>query len=193
MLLIIDNYDSFTHNLAQYIGEMGYRVEIHRNDHISIDQIVRLNPSHIVISPGPCDPHKAGISIEAVKKFYKRVPILGVCLGHQAIAAALGGQIVRANRIMHGKVSKIYHSNDGIFKDLPSPFKATRYHSLVVDPSTCPTQLEVTAWTEKNNGEVSTIMGIADKVNRLHGVQFHPESIASEFGHDIIRNFLVDN
>ena len=193
MLLIIDNYDSFTHNLAQYIGEMGYRVEIHRNDHISIDQIVRLNPSHIVISPGPCDPHKAGISIEAVKKFYKRVPILGVCLGHQAIAAALGGQIVRANRIMHGKVSKIYHSNDGIFKDLPSPFKATRYHSLVVDPSTCPTQLEVTAWTEKNNGEVSTIMGIADKVNRLHGVQFHPESIASEFGHDIIRNFLIDN
>ena len=193
MLLIIDNYDSFTHNLAQYIGEMGYKVEIHRNDHISIDQIVRLNPSHIVISPGPCDPHKAGISIEAVKKFYKRVPILGVCLGHQAIAAALGGQIVRANRIMHGKVSKIYHSNDGIFKDLPSPFNATRYHSLVVDPSTCPTQLEVTAWTEKNNGEVSTIMGIADKVNRLHGVQFHPESIASEFGHDIIRNFLVDN
>ena len=193
MLLIIDNYDSFTHNLAQYIGEMGYRVEIHRNDHISIDQIVRLNPSHIVISPGPCDPHKAGISIEAVKKFYKRIPILGVCLGHQAIATALGGQIVRANRIMHGKVSKIYHSNDGIFKDLPSPFKATRYHSLVVDPSTCPTQLEVTAWTEKNNGEVSTIMGIADKVNRLHGVQFHPESIASEFGHDIIRNFLVDN
>ena len=193
MLLIIDNYDSFTHNLAQYIGEMGYRVEIHRNDQISIDQIARLNPSHIVISPGPCDPHKAGISIEAVKKFYKRVPILGVCLGHQAIAAALGGQIVRANRIMHGKVSKIYHSNDGLFKDLPSPFNATRYHSLVVDPSTCPTQLEVTAWTEKNNGEVSTIMGIADKVNRLHGVQFHPESIASEFGHDIIRNFLVDN
>jgi anthranilate synthase component 2 len=193
MLLIIDNYDSFTHNLAQYIGEMGYRVEIHRNDHISIDQIVRLNPSHIVISPGPCDPHKAGISIEAVKKFYKRIPILGVCLGHQAIAASLGGQIVRANRIMHGKVSKIYHSNDGLFKDLPSPFNATRYHSLVVDPSTCPTQLEVTAWTEKNNGEVSTIMGIADKVNRLHGVQFHPESIASEFGHDIIRNFLVDN
>ena len=193
MLLIIDNYDSFTHNLAQYIGEMGHRVEIHRNDKISIDQIARLNPSHIVISPGPCDPHKAGISIEAVKKFYKRVPILGVCLGHQAIAAALGGQIVRANRIMHGKVSKIYHSNDGIFKDLPSPFNATRYHSLVVDPSTCPTQLEVTAWTEKINGEVSTIMGIADKVNRLHGVQFHPESIASEFGHDIIRNFLVDN
>ena len=193
MLLIIDNYDSFTYNLAQYIGEMGFGVEIHRNDEISIDQIARLNPSHIVISPGPCDPHKAGISIETVKKFYKRVPILGVCLGHQAIAAALGGQIVRANRIMHGKVSKIYHSNDGIFKDLPSPFNATRYHSLVVDPSTCPTQLEVTAWTEKNNGEVSTIMGIADKVNRLHGVQFHPESIASEFGHDIIRNFLVDN
>ena len=193
MLLIIDNYDSFTHNLAQYIGEMGHRVEIHRNDKISIDQIARLNPSHIVISPGPCDPHKAGISIEAVKKFYKRIPILGVCLGHQAIAASLGGQIVRANRIMHGKVSKIYHSNDGLFKDLPSPFNATRYHSLVVDPSTCPTQLEVTAWTEKNNGEVSTIMGIADKVNRLHGVQFHPESIASEFGHDIIRNFLVDN
>ena len=193
MLLIIDNYDSFTHNLAQYIGEMGFGVEIHRNDEISIDQIARLNPSHIVISPGPCDPHKAGISMDVVKKFYKRIPILGVCLGHQAIAASLGGQIVRANRIMHGKISKIYHSNDGLFKDLPSPFTATRYHSLVVDPSTCPTQLEVTAWTEKNNGEVSTIMGITDKVNRLHGVQFHPESIASEFGHDIIRNFLVDN
>ena len=169
------------------------RVEIHRNDQISTDQIARLAPSHIVISPGPCDPQKAGISIEVVKKFYKRIPILGVCLGHQAIAASFGGKIIKANRIMHGKVSKIYHTNDGIFRDLPSPFNATRYHSLVVDPSTCPTQLKITAWTETNNGKVSTIMGIADKVNRLHGVQFHPESIASEFGHDIIRNFLVDN
>ena len=193
MLLIIDNYDSFTYNLAQYIGELDHRVEIHRNDQISIEKISRLKPSHIVISPGPCNPQKAGISMEVVKKFYKRIPILGVCLGHQAIAASLGGKIVKANKIMHGKVSKIYHSNDGLFRDLPSPFTATRYHSLVVDPSTCPTQLEITAWTETNNGAVSTIMGIADKVNRLHGVQFHPESIASEFGHDIIRNFLVDN
>ncbi len=193
MLLIIDNYDSFTHNLAQYIGEIGFGAEIHRNDQISIGQITRLDPSHIVISPGPCDPEKAGISMEVVKKFYKRIPILGVCLGHQAIAASLGGKIVKANRIMHGKVSKIYHSNDDIFRDLPSPFNATRYHSLVVDPSTCPKQLEITAWTETSNGAVSTIMGIADKVNRLHGVQFHPESIASEFGHDIIRNFLINN
>tara|TARA_B100000945_G_C20088615_1_gene460182 strand:+ start:55 stop:636 length:582 start_codon:yes stop_codon:yes gene_type:complete len=193
MLLIIDNYDSFTYNLAQYIGELDHRVEIHRNDQISIEKISRLKPSHIVISPGPCNPQKAGISMEVVKKFYKRIPILGVCLGHQAIAASLGGKIVKANKIMHGKVSKIYHSNDGLFRDLPSPFTATRYHSLVVDPSTCPTQLEITAWTETNNGAVSTIMGIADKVNRLHGVQFHPESIASEFGHDIIRNFLVDH
>ena len=193
MLLIIDNYDSFTHNLAQYIGELGFEAQIHRNDQISTDQIARLAPSHIVISPGPCDPQKAGISIEVVKKFYKRIPILGVCLGHQAIAASFGGKIIKANRIMHGKVSKIHHTNDGIFRDLPSPFNATRYHSLVVDPSTCPTELKITAWTETNNGTVSTIMGIADKVNRLHGVQFHPESIASEFGHDIIRNFLVDN
>ena len=193
MLLIIDNYDSFTHNLAQYIGELGFEAKIHRNDQISTTQIARLAPSHIVISPGPCDPQKAGISIEVVKKFYKRIPILGVCLGHQAIAASFGGKIIKANRVMHGKVSKIYHTNDGIFRDLPSPFNATRYHSLVVDPSTCPTQLKITAWTETNNGKVSTIMGIADKVNRLHGVQFHPESIASEFGHDIIRNFLVDN
>ena len=193
MLLIIDNYDSFTHNLAQYIGELGFEAKIHRNDQISTTQIARLAPSHIVISPGPCDPQKAGISIEVVKKFYKRIPILGVCLGHQAIAASFGGKIIKANRVMHGKVSKIYHTNDGIFRDLPSPFNATRYHSLVVDPSTCPTQLKITAWTETNNGKVSTIMGIADKVNRLHGVQFHPESIASEFGHDIIRNFLLDN
>lgn len=193
MPLIIDNYDSFTHNLAQYIGEIGYRVEIRRNDQISIDEISRLKPSHIVISPGPCDPQKAGISMDVVRSFYKKIPILGVCLGHQAIAASFGGNIVKANRIMHGKISKIYHSNQGIFRDLPSPFNATRYHSLVVDPSTCPKQLEITAWTETNKGAVSTIMGIADKVNRLHGVQFHPESIASEFGHDIIRNFLEDN
>ena len=192
MLLIIDNYDSFTYNLAQYIGEIGFETRIHRNDQISISQIEKLRPSHIVISPGPRDPQQAGISMDVVREFYKKIPILGVCLGHQAIAASFGGKIVKANKIMHGKVSKIYHSNDGLFKDIPSPFNATRYHSLVIEPSTCPKQLEITAWTKKKDGELSTIMGIADQVNKLHGVQFHPESISSEFGHDIIRNFLLD-
>tara|TARA_B100001250_G_scaffold351101_1_gene323097 strand:- start:55 stop:636 length:582 start_codon:yes stop_codon:yes gene_type:complete len=190
MLLIIDNYDSFTYNLAQYIGELGFNTEIYRNDMISIPQIKEFNPSHIVISPGPCDPGKAGISIDVVKNFHGKTPILGVCLGHQAIAASLGGKIIKANKVMHGKVSKIYHNRNGLFEGIPSPFNATRYHSLVVDPKTCPKKLKIAAWTENEDKTIKDIMALSDDDNSLHGVQFHPESICSEFGHDLLENFL---
>ena len=187
---MIDNYDSFTYNLVQYIGELGFETEVYRNDAISIQQIVKLEPTHIVISPGPCDPKKAGISLQLVREFYEKLPILGVCLGHQTIAESLGANIIKASKIMHGKVSEIHHNRSGIFRGIPSPFIATRYHSLVVDPNTVPPELEITAWTENNVHHPIDIMALSEKENYTHGVQFHPESISSEFGHKLIENFL---
>ena len=190
MVLIIDNYDSFTYNLVQYIEELGSKTKVYRNDRISIPEIEKLNPKHILISPGPCDPKKAGISIEVVKHFYKTLPILGVCLGHQTIAESLGGNIIKAPRVMHGKISKIHHNRSRLFKGIPSPFRATRYHSLIVDPKSIPDELEITAWTENDRNSVTDIMGLAHKEKKVYGVQFHPESISSEFGHKLIKNFL---
>ena len=185
MLLMIDNYDSFTYNLVQYFGELGEEVKVRCNDEITLDEIERLNPAAIVISPGPRTPKEAGISVPLIQRFAGRYPILGVCLGHQSIGHALGGQIAHAKTLMHGKVSEIHHSGEGVFRGLPNPLRATRYHSLAVQREGLPDSLEVTAWTD--DGE---IMGLRHKTQRLEGVQFHPESILTEHGYDLLRNFL---
>jgi anthranilate synthase component 2 len=190
MLLMIDNYDSFTYNLVQYLGELGCEVAVHRNDQITLDQIEALAPSHIVISPGPCTPNEAGISVPSIMRFAGEIPILGVCLGHQSIGQAFGARIVHARRLMHGKTSAVYHTGQGVFRGLPSPFTATRYHSLVVAPDSLPDCLEVTAWTVEADGQREEIMGMRHRHLRVEGVQFHPESILTEHGHALLRNFL---
>jgi anthranilate synthase component 2 len=190
MLLMIDNYDSFTYNLVQYFGELGADVRVVRNDQITTVEIERLKPSHIVISPGPCTPNEAGVSLETIKTFAGTIPILGVCLGHQAIGQAFGGKVVRARQVMHGKTSPIYHNGVGVFKGLPSPFEATRYHSLIIEEASCPKDLEVTAWTQSADGGIEEIMGVRHKQLKVEGVQFHPESILTQHGHDMLRNFL---
>ena len=190
MLLMIDNYDSFTYNLVQYFGELGADVVVHRNDQITIDQIKKLDPKYIVISPGPCTPNEAGVSIDTIKHFTGKKPILGVCLGHQSIGQAFGGNIVHANAIMHGKTSMMYHSDVGVFKDIDNPFEATRYHSLVIEKASLPDCLEVTAWTQNQQGEIDEIMGVRHKEYPIEGMQFHPESILTTSGHQLLRNFL---
>ena len=185
MLLMIDNYDSFTFNLVQYFGELGEEVRVFRNDEITLEGITELKPAQLVLSPGPCSPAEAGICVEAIRHFAGQLPLLGVCLGHQAMGQAYGGDVVRAKSIMHGKVSPIHHSDKGIFKGLPNPFTATRYHSLAIERSSLPNTLEVTAWTE--DGE---IMGVQHRDRPLYGVQFHPESIATQYGHEMLANFL---
>jgi anthranilate synthase component 2 len=190
MILMIDNYDSFTYNLVQYLGELGAEVVVERNDQITIDEIEKLAPSRIMISPGPCTPSEAGISLEVINHFKGKLPIFGVCLGHQSIGQAFGGDIIRAKEIMHGKTSPIYHLDVGIFAGLPIPFTATRYHSLVIDQKTLPDCLEVTAWTQTSDGKIDEIMGVRHKELAIEGVQFHPESILTEYGHDMLANFL---
>ena len=187
MLLMIDNYDSFTYNLVQYLGELGQEVKVVRNDEIELNEVERLAPERIVISPGPCTPNEAGISVPLIKAFAGRIPLLGVCLGHQSIGQAFGGRIVHAKQLMHGKTSAIYHADKGVFRGLPNPFTATRYHSLVIERESLPDCLEVTAWTE--DGE---IMGVRHKTLAVEGVQFHPESVLTEHGHDLLRNFLEE-
>ena len=187
---MIDNYDSFTYNLVQYLGELGADVQVHRNDRITVEEIERLAPEKIVISPGPCTPNEAGVSVETIRHFAGRVPILGVCLGHQSIGQAFGGRIVHAGEIMHGKTSMISHADTGVFRGLPQPFEATRYHSLVIEPASLPECLEVTAWTEDVQGGMDEIMGVRHRDMPVEGVQFHPESILTACGHDLLRNFL---
>ena len=188
MLLMIDNYDSFTYNLVQYLSEIGQEVKVYRNDKITIEEVNKLNPKYIVISPGPCTPNEAGISLELINSFKGKVPILGVCLGHQSIGQAFGGKIIHAQTIMHGKTSQIFHENTGVFNGIKSPFTATRYHSLVIDKKSLPDCCDITAWTDDNE-----IMGIKHKDLPIEGVQFHPESILSEYGHDLLKNFLDQN
>ena len=190
MLLMIDNYDSFTYNLVQYFGELGADVHVYRNDQITVEEIERLKPQNLVVSPGPCTPNEAGISVAAIKHFAGKLPILGVCLGHQSIGQAFGGRIIHANAIMHGKTSMIYHADQGVFAGLPNPFEATRYHSLVIERDSVPDCLEVTAWTQDDQGGMDEIMGVRHKQYQVEGVQFHPESILTEHGHDMLRNFL---
>jgi anthranilate synthase/aminodeoxychorismate synthase-like glutamine amidotransferase len=190
MLLMIDNYDSFTYNLVQYFGELGADVQVYRNDKITIAEIETLNPDKIVISPGPCTPNEAGISLNVIRHFSTKKPILGVCLGHQSIGQAFGGDIVHANAIMHGKTSPIHHHNSSVFKGIESPFKATRYHSLVVNKASLPDCFDITAWTENDDGSLDEIMGIQHKTLPVEGVQFHPESILTEQGHALLKNFL---
>ncbi|MCP1673017.1 anthranilate synthase component 2 [Natronocella acetinitrilica] len=190
MLVMIDNYDSFTYNLVQYLGELGADVRVYRNDDIDLDALERLAPSHLVISPGPCTPNEAGISIDAILRFAGRIPVLGVCLGHQAIGQAFGGYVIHAGRVMHGKTSDIYHQDQGVFRGLPNPMVATRYHSLVVDQSRLPDCLEITAWTQQPDGSMEEIMGLRHRELDVEGVQFHPESILTREGHDLLRNFL---
>jgi len=185
MLLMIDNYDSFTYNLVQYFGELGAQVKVFRNDEITLEQIEALHPAQLVISPGPCSPAEAGVSVAAIKAFAGKLPILGVCLGHQSIAAAFGGRIVHAQKLMHGKTSPVQHIDVGVFRGLPNPLTCTRYHSLAIERASLPGCLEITAWTE--DGE---IMGVRHKTLDIEGVQFHPESILTEHGHDLLRNFL---
>jgi len=192
MLLMIDNYDSFTYNLVQYLGELGEDVRVVRNDALSVDEIRRLAPSRIVISPGPGTPDHAGVSLALIEKLGAQVPILGVCLGHQSIGQAFGGRVIRAQRIMHGKTSPIHHNGTGVFAGLPNPFEATRYHSLLVEKSTLPQCLEVTAWTQDEHGGVDEIMGLRHRTLAIEGVQFHPESILTQHGHDLLRNFLTE-
>ena len=187
MLLMIDNYDSFTYNLVQYFGELGEDVVVHRNDEITLDDIARMKPARIVVSPGPCTPNEAGVSVPAINAFAGKIPILGVCLGHQSIGQAFGGKIIHAKQLMHGKTSLIQHEGAGVFRGLPQSFSATRYHSLVIERSSLPECLEVTAWTE--DGE---IMGVRHKTLAVEGVQFHPESILTEHGHQMLKNFLED-
>ena len=191
MLLMIDNYDSFTFNVVQYLMELGEDVAVWRNDEISVDAILEAAPEKIVISPGPCTPNEAGISLEVIERLAGRIPILGICLGHQSIGQAFGGHIIRAPKVMHGKLSAIHHIGVGVFEGLPSPYQATRYHSLVIDPSTLPESLEVTAWTEDESGELEAIMGVRHRSLSVEGVQFHPESILSEHGHALLKNFLA--
>ena len=185
MILVIDNYDSFTYNLVQYIGELGAEVAVYRNDELTVEQALALKPEKVVISPGPGTPADAGISIALIDAVKGKIPLLGVCLGHQAIGEALGGKVVRAGQIMHGKTSEVYHDGQGMFRDIPNPFTATRYHSLIVERETLPAALEIRAWTEDG-----VIMAFDSKALGLYGVQFHPESIMTDVGHDLIRNFL---
>ncbi|WP_199699453.1 anthranilate synthase component II [Alcanivorax profundi] len=189
-VLMIDNYDSFTYNLVQYLQELGAEVLVHRNDQITIEDIEALNPDRLMVSPGPCTPNEAGVSIAAIKHFAGKLPILGVCLGHQSIGQAFGGKVVRARQVMHGKTSPIHHSGVGIFRDLPSPYIATRYHSLVVEKDSLPDCLEITAWTQNADGSMDEIMGMRHKTLPIEGVQYHPESILSEHGHALLENFL---
>ncbi len=190
MLMMIDNYDSFTYNVVQYLSELGERVEVYRNDEISIEEIANKEPQRIVISPGPCTPNEAGVSLEVVRRFKGIIPILGVCLGHQSIGQVFGARIVKAKKVMHGKTSPIYHDGRGVFTGLTNPLTATRYHSLVVEPDLLDASMEVSAWTLDENDNVEEIMGIRHKTYLLEGVQFHPESIFSEFGHELLDNFL---
>lgn len=185
MLLMIDNYDSFTYNLVQYLGELGEDVRVHRNDEMDLAQIAALKPNHIVISPGPCTPNEAGVSMPLIHEFAGKIPILGVCLGHQSIGQAFGGKIVHAKQLMHGKTSSIYHNDIGVFRGLPNPYTATRYHSLVIERESLPDCLEITAWTDDDE-----IMGVRHKTLPIEGVQFHPESILTEYGHELLKNFL---
>lgn len=188
MILMIDNYDSFTYNIVQYLGELGEELVVRRNDEITIQEIEVLDPSYLVISPGPCTPNEAGISLEAIRYFAGKIPILGVCLGHQSIAQVFGGEVIRAERLMHGKTSTIFHKEQGMFQGLPSPIEVTRYHSLIVKNEQLPDELMVTAWTEENE-----IMAIKHKTLPVEGVQFHPESIMSQFGKEMLSNFLKNN
>ncbi|MDG1073381.1 MAG: aminodeoxychorismate/anthranilate synthase component II [Methylophilaceae bacterium] len=185
MLLMIDNYDSFTYNLVQYFGELGQDVQVYRNDEIDLATVAALKPRHIVISPGPCTPNEAGISLALINEFKGKIPLLGVCLGHQSIGQAFGGNIIKAKTLMHGKTSLIHHKNDGVFKGLPNPYTATRYHSLVIEKESLPACLEITAWTE--DGE---IMGVRHQTLAIEGVQFHPESVLTEYGHELLDNFI---
>ena len=192
MILMIDNYDSFTFNIVQYLNELGEKVEVLRNDEVKLSEIERLNPSGIVISPGPSTPDKAGISLSVITFFEKKIPILGVCLGHQCIGQAYGGKIVRAKKVMHGKLSEIHHEGNGLFSEMATPFLATRYHSLVVARDCLPSCLQVNAWTVQANGEIEEIMGFQHKEHKVFGVQFHPESIMTEHGHLLLKNFLQE-
>jgi anthranilate synthase component 2 len=193
MLLMIDNYDSFTYNLVQYFGELGQDVRVYRNDQITVDGIAALKPGHIVVSPGPCTPNEAGVSVAAIQAFAGKIPILGVCLGHQSIGQAFGGNVVHAREIMHGKTSMVHHRNAGVFRGLENPFEATRYHSLVIEKESLPDCLEVTAWTQDASGNLDEIMGVRHKTLAVEGVQFHPESILTRHGHDMLRNFLENS
>ncbi len=190
MLLMIDNYDSFTYNVVQYLGELGADVKVVRNDEISCAEIADLKPTKIVISPGPCTPNEAGISLAVVEQFAGVIPLLGICLGHQSIGQAFGGQVVRARTVMHGKTSMMHHNGEGVFSGLEQPFEATRYHSLVVDKDSLPDCFEMTAWTQHDDGTVDEIMGLRHKTLAVEGVQFHPESILSQCGHELLNNFL---
>jgi anthranilate synthase component 2 len=190
MIVMIDNYDSFTYNVVQYLGELGADVRVYRNDEITVPELERMKPEKIVISPGPCTPNEAGISLETIRHFAGKVPLLGVCLGHQAIGQVFGGNVVRAGQVMHGKISPVFHAGQGMFRGLKNPFNATRYHSLVVDRQSLPDCLEITAWTETQEGSIEYIMGLRHKQFPIEGVQFHPESILTEHGHDMLRNFL---
>ena len=190
MLLMIDNYDSFTYNVVQFLGELGAEVQVYRNDAITLDEIEAMAPDQIVLSPGPCTPDQAGISLAVVERFVGKTPILGICLGHQSIGQAFGGRIIRAGKVMHGKLSPIHHQATGIFQGLSNPLTATRYHSLVIDKATLPDSLEITAWTEDENGNLEEIMAVRHKSLAVEGVQFHPESIMSEHGHQLLENFL---
>lgn len=187
---MIDNYDSFTYNIVQYLSELGADVLVVRNDAVSVLEIIDMDPQAIVISPGPCRPNEAGISLEVIHAFAGKIPMLGICLGHQSIGQAYGGDIVRADKVMHGKLSKIHHNGEGVFAGLANPFTATRYHSLVIDKNSCPDCLQISAWTENENNEVEEIMGVRHRKNLVEGVQFHPESISSEYGFDLLQNFL---
>ena len=189
---MIDNYDSFTYNIVQYFGELNQDVKVVRNDQLSIADIEAWQPQYIVIGPGPCSPNEAGISLQAIQHFAGKIPLLGVCLGHQAIGQVFGGEVIRARDVMHGRLSTMYHASVGIFKDLPNPYQATRYHSLVVNKNTVPDCLEVTAWTQTPDGNMDEIMGLRHKTLAVEGVQFHPESILSEHGHQLLKNF-IDN
>ena len=190
MILMIDNYDSFTYNVVQFLGELGAEVQVYRNDAISLEEIEAMAPEQIVLSPGPCTPDQAGISLAVVERFAVKMPILGVCLGHQSIGQAFGGRIIRAGKVMHGKLSPIHHQATGVFRGLSNPLTATRYHSLVIDKATLPESLEITAWTEDENGNLEEIMAVRHKSLAVEGVQFHPESIMSEHGHQLLKNFL---
>ena len=188
---MIDNYDSFTYNLVQYLGELGADVRVFRNDELSVDEFCELQPERLVISPGPCTPNDAGLSMDLIRAFSGQVPILGVCLGHQSIGQVFGAEIVRSRKVMHGKTSMMHHDGKGVFQQLDNPFEATRYHSLIINPDTVPDCLEITAWTEFEDGSQDEIMGVRHREYAIEGVQFHPESILTACGHDLLRNFLV--
>jgi len=190
MILMIDNYDSFTYNVVQYLAELGADVRVIRNDELTVSEVKALKPGKIVVSPGPCTPNEAGISVQLIKEMAGVLPILGICLGHQSIGQAFGGKIVRAREVMHGKLSAMNHSNQGVFRNLSAPFDATRYHSLVIEKESLPNCLELTSWTEHDDGSIDEIMGVRHKELAIEGVQFHPESILSQHGHDLLRNFL---